>query len=339
MLQAYRLYTLALANKAEMGAMNRLKEKQDLSLQAKWRLATAYVLAGQKDIANSIIFSLDYNVPEYREMAYSYGSSTRDKAMILETMILLGQKEKSAELLKVLSKEMNSKRWMSTQTTAYSLIAVSKYVAGSQLSKYMEFAYKLNSEKEQELISTKPISKQNLLALKSSNTIKVKNNSKGVLFAKIITRGVPVIGTNKSEENDLQMTVKYLSLEGKEINPNSISQGTDFKVEITLKNPGYKGKYKEMALTQIFPSGWEIHNIRMDEVGSVHTKSTPDYMDIRDDRVYYYFDLNEGETKTFVTLLNASYLGKFYLPSVYCEAMYDNTINASKAGGWIEVVK
>ena len=37
-------------------------------------------------------------------------------------------------------------------------------------------------------------------------------------------------------------------------------------------------------------------------------------------------------------ILNAAYLGRFYLPTVYCEAMYDNEINASQAGKWVEVV-
>jgi hypothetical protein len=37
-------------------------------------------------------------------------------------------------------------------------------------------------------------------------------------------------------------------------------------------------------------------------------------------------------------MLNPSYLGKFYLPTVSCEAMYDNTINARIAGNWVEVV-
>jgi len=38
-------------------------------------------------------------------------------------------------------------------------------------------------------------------------------------------------------------------------------------------------------------------------------------------------------------LLNAAYLGRFYLPTVYCEAMYDNEIYSRKAGRWVEVVE
>ena len=46
-----------------------------------------------------------------------------------------------------------------------------------------------------------------------------------------------------------------------------------------------------------------------------------------------------SETKTFRILLNASYLGTYYLPGLQCEAMYDNTFLARTKGFWVEVVK
>jgi hypothetical protein len=62
------------------------------------------------------------------------------------------------------------------------------------------------------------------------------------------------------------------------------------------------------------------------------------YQDIRDDRVNTFFDLSRGERRTFKVLLNASYAGTFYLPGVYCEAMYDNTVSALKKGREVSVV-
>ena len=62
-----------------------------------------------------------------------------------------------------------------------------------------------------------------------------------------------------------------------------------------------------------------------------------DYIDFKDDRVLSYFDLNVGERITFRVLLNASYVGKYYLPMFNCEAMYDNTIYARNAGRWVMV--
>lgn len=340
-LQSYRLYTLALAGKQELGAMNRLKENEDLSTQALWRLAAAYAEAGQKEIAKEIIFGKPYEIAPYAEMSNSYGSDIRDKAMILETLILLDEKEKSINLLNELSRALSSKKWLSTQTTAYSLIAVSKLVSGNSLnsSKTINYDYAVNSSSMKEYSTEKSISKQELPTKKVINKLNFKNTSSGVLFVRVINKGVQSAGLESDLNNDLEMFVTYLDLDDNEIDPKSIKQGDDFKVEVSLKNTGFRGNYEELALTQMFPSGWEIQNIRNDQTGESHIKSTPEYMDVRDDRIHYYFDLKQGESKTFVSLLNAAYTGKFHLPSIYCEAMYDNSINAKKAGGWVEVVK
>ncbi len=46
LVQAYRLYTLALAGAPEIGAMNRLREDGGLSSTAAWMLAASYAKAG-----------------------------------------------------------------------------------------------------------------------------------------------------------------------------------------------------------------------------------------------------------------------------------------------------
>jgi uncharacterized protein YfaS (alpha-2-macroglobulin family) len=77
----------------------------------------------------------------------------------------------------------------------------------------------------------------------------------------------------------------------------------------------------------------------LDENESTLKNSAYTYQDIRDDRVFTYFDLNANESKKFTLLLNASYAGKYYLPGANIEAMYDNSVYARKKGQWIKVVK
>ena len=55
LIQAYRLFTLALAQKPAWGAMNRMREIKTLCAKAKWRLAAAYALAGKPEIAEELI--------------------------------------------------------------------------------------------------------------------------------------------------------------------------------------------------------------------------------------------------------------------------------------------
>ena len=338
--QAYRLYTLALAKAPELGAMNRLKELKDLSIAAKWRLAAAYVEAGQPETAKALIANLPSTVPAYAQMSWTYGSDERDEAMILETLVLLNEKSKAASVVKNLSKELSSNDWMSTQSTAYSLIAVSRFAKiGGGVSTELRSTYVING-KQSSIASKLPVSQTDMNVVGSAGgDVTVNNTGKGVLFARMILEGVPLTGDQTEAENNLGLKVEYTTMDGRAIDVSSLEQGTDFIARVTIKNPGIKGDYKQMALTQIFPSGWEIHNTRMDEADSPVKTDVPTYQDIRDDRVYTYFNIDDYSSKTFIVILNASYTGKFYLPSVTCEAMYDNTISARKPGKWIEVVK
>ena len=139
---------------------------------------------------------------------------------------------------------------------------------------------------------------------------------------------------------NLEVTVNYFDMKGKPIKVKSLQQGTDFYVEVSVKHPGLRTNYENLALEQIFPSGWEIINTRLNEVNTNLTANPGiRYQDIRDDRVFSYFSLNKGEKKVIRILLHASYVGYYYLPSVYCSEMYDNSINATTAGEWVQIVK
>ena len=136
----------------------------------------------------------------------------------------------------------------------------------------------------------------------------------------------------------LKMNVSYISQDGKAIDVASLSQGTDFIAKVVLTNTGKKGNYAQMALNQIFPSGWEILNARMMDGEGAFKSSGSTYQDIRDDRVYTYFNIAQNETLTFYVQLNASYLGRYFLPGTFAEAMYDNSITAGLNGRWVEVI-
>ena len=173
----------------------------------------------------------------------------------------------------------------------------------------------------------------------SAGKVSVTNNGKGILYARIVLQGIPEEGDKTSAENNLKMDITYHTMNGGSMDVSKLEQGTDFYAEVTVTNPGYKGWYNNMSLSQIFPSGWEIHNTRMDESESAVKSDVPTYQDIRDDRVYTFFNIGAQKTMTFRVILNAAYIGKFYLPTVACDAMYDNTVNARKPGQWIEIVK
>jgi uncharacterized protein YfaS (alpha-2-macroglobulin family) len=338
LLQAYRLYTLALAESPDLASMNRLREQTKLNPAAKWRLAAAYRIIGQAEVAEKLIQNMSTEVESYRENSGTFGSDTRDRAMILETLSLLDKRTKAFPLVQKLSDELSGNSWMSTQTTAFCLIGMAEFASRAESSE-LNFSYAINGGKVQKLSSSNPIVQIPLDVKSGTPKVKVNNLSDGVLYARISMSGIPQVGDQTSSEMNLKMQVSYQDMQGNPIDVKSLQQGTDFKVEVRIENPGVMNNYEQMALTQIFPSGWEIVNTRFGDVDEVSQSAEPTYQDIRDDRVYTYFDLDRNKNKTFIMTLNAAYVGKYYLPTVACEAMYDDRIHARKPGQWVEVVK
>lgn len=341
LMQSYRLYTLALAKAPELGAMNRLKEFKYLSAEAKWRLAAAYKLAGQDNIALDLISGLATSFDQRTSPGWTFGSDLRDQAMVLETLTLLGKKQKAEELVNTIAARLSQESWYSTQTTAYCLIAIAKY-CGKNASGSKIIAGSIVDGKATEINSASYIRQMPVVFKNGASNVQINNNGNNTLYVRIITEGQPLAGDSLKVNNNpaaLIMSVSYLSQDGKAIEVNKLSQGTDFVAKVTITNPGKRGYYTQMALNQIFPSGWEILNARMTGGEGAFKSSGSTYQDIRDDRVYTYFNLGANQVATYYVHLNASYLGRFFLPGTFCEAMYDNSITAGVNGKWVEVVQ
>lgn len=337
--QAYRLYLLAMARSPELGAMNRLKEFPYLSVEAKWRLAAAYKLAGQPEVGLRMVAGLPLIIKPYNSMWGTYGSDLRDEAMILETLTLLGKKKEATSQLRTVAAHLSQDSWYSTQTTAYSLMAIAQYcgknASGSKLAFTYQAATSRGSVNSNSYIWQLPVTNH-------AGNVAIKNNGGAKLYARLIQYGQPVTGEAVTPVNNpdvLTMRINYFNLKGQAVDVSSLKQGTDFVAQVIVKNPGRRGQYDNMALTQIFPSGWEILNTRLMENDDVYKSSPSDYRDIRDDRVNTYFSLAEGKEATYYVMLNASYAGRYYLPATYCAAMYNNNVNALAKGQWVEVVK
>ena len=338
--QAFRLYTLALAGAPEYGAMNRMKEQPGLSIQAKWRLAAAYALTGKMKPAEELVYNAETTVIPYSSMNQIYGSSDRDEAMILETLLLMNRERDALQQAKVVSKNLSQENWFSTQSTAFALMAMGRLA--EKLSGSLDFTWTWNGKQQPAVKSAKAVFEKEISTSPKSGTVAVKNQGKGALSIDLITRTQLLNDTLPAISDNLRMDIRYASMDGKPMSVNDIRQGTDFTAIASISNTSGTTDYTNLALTHIIPSGWEVYNERMtvpeaepqettDSSGNVSGQYT--YQDIRDDRVLTYFNLRRGETKIFTIRLQATYAGNFILPAVQCEAMYDVNVQArSKAG-------
>lgn len=337
--QAFRLYTLALAGAPEYGAMNRMKEQAGLSIQAKWRLAATYALTGKMKPAEELVYNAETTVSPYSSMNQIYGSSDRDEAMILETLILMNRERDALQQAKVVSKNLSQEEWFSTQSTAFALMAMGRLA--EKLSGTLDFVWTWNDKQQPAVKSAKAVFEKEIATTPKSGMIAVKNQGKGALSVDLITRTQLLNDTLPAISDNLRMDIRYANLNGTPISVNDIIQGTDFMAITSISNISGTSDYTNLTLTHIIPSGWEIYNERMVAPetesgaadGSGKSVSKYNYLDIRDDRVLTYFNLRRGETKVFTVRLQATYAGNFILPAVQCEAMYDVNVQArSKAG-------
>ncbi|MDO6759003.1 MG2 domain-containing protein [Tamlana sp. 2_MG-2023] len=338
--QAYRLYTLALAKQADKSSMNRFRELANqgkLNHIAKLRLAAAYALSGKKSVAKDLIRDFDVNVDlEGIESSTSnYGSKHRNLAMILETYVLLEESLKAKTIADIIASELSSKNYMSTQTTSYCLLAMSKY-ATYVGNKGINVVYNLNGSKNQSVKTNKAVILDDFKVHSGHNAIKIENKNDNLIYVRLINEGILPIGSEKTIEKNMTVNMAFTDKSGQYVDVSNLSQGTNFVAHIVLGN--HTGsKVNDVALKALFPSGWEIVNSRFNTGSSLNSSIT--HEDIRDDRVNFYFDMAPGQEKSFKVLLNASYLGSYYLPGIQAEAMYDQDYFVRNQGRWVKVTE
>lgn len=357
MTRVYRSYILAIDGNAELSEMNALKESQldSMNNPQKWLLAATYKLAGLPIDAEMIVSNLGTTVKDYNEFAGTYGSAIRDKAMMLEAMVILEKFDIADEITKEISSVIASNTWYSTQTIGYSLLAIGKYM-NSVLDKNKKLIIKgyiednrgnkipFNNEKTFDINITDGFGQPLNIFIDSETTTEK-------IYATLAWNGVPLKSNVKDENKNLKLSVDWFDEDGEKFDPSEIKQGTTFYGKFTVENISKLNHIDEVALVQILPSGWEIVNTRLlNESLPTWTNNfqlnRQEYLDIRDDRIMWFFDLYKYWLKKklyrkqdFIVKISAVTIGEFDLPGTITEAMYNNHFKASKAGNRVKVTK
>ena len=138
--------------------------------------------------------------------------------------------------------------------------------------------------------------------------------------------------------NGLAVTRSYKSLDSTELDltKGTVHLGDLVFVEIEIENTS--GQYiQNIALVDRLPAGFEIENPRLgrttkpDWVKDQEQWPTS-FMNMRDDRLEAFGGLSPRETKKIVYTVRAVTAGKFSVPPIEAEAMYDATLWARTKG-------
>ena len=318
--EAYRLYTMALAGIPSQSGMNRLREAGDIGQNARYMLAGAYALAGKGQTAGAVLEGIGKKFPEYTDYDITYGSSFRDKMVALDALVLCGR---VSDALSIAAEDVPSQ--LSTQESAFASVAY------RHLYEQVPTSVIKATVGGQELVSSKSVVSAPVPA-----DATVTSGSEGKLYGTLVS--VSRDPVTAAVSNGLKLEVKYLDEVGALLLPASygVKQGTRFSATIRVDNVSGR-ELQNLALSIPIPSGWEIVNDRLTTGAS--DESGYDHKDIRDDRVNWFFALPAGRYKTFTVQLRAAYEGRYTLPAVVCEAMYNPAVNAAVPGGQTTVCR
>lgn len=328
-LQCHRLYILALAGQADITAMNRMRGASYLNNQSKYLLAAAYLLVGMKDSGMQLIDLRNQKTES--NMATAEADDLCQESLMLHCLLLTDETESAYSLAVKLSQKISSEEWCSMQGLSMAMSALADFCQKTGAGKQMEYSLILNKAKEQTVLSNRQQS-HTLSFDKAKASLILNNRGSSTLFAVINNQGTPAEVDRSDRAKGLTLKILYHDHQGNAINIDRLSQGTDFYALVTVQNAGNE-KAGHLVLTQLFPAGWEI--VREQTEGNSF-----DYQDVRDDRIYTYFSLNAGESRTFTVKLNASYCGEFVMSPVSCESLYHRELfYARKGGRKVQVVR
>lgn len=363
--EPYMHYVLALAGKGRKARVLRLIEASPNTptheeREQLYMLKAALYLAGdhrfERDLRHPDISPLDH----YRENYWTFYSDLRMRGFMLSVFTDLFGHDPGAEKLAALVaqglQDSSPNHYYTTQELAWGITGLGKTLeAGAE-----DFAPPALTADGRRL-APQPLppgvkrSDRTWELPRASEygklTLSVPSKGKGKLWLILVSEGVREEGGARYGGEGLAIERRWLDATGSPIQggveggPSAltgIALGDLVYVELTLHNQSGE-RMSNVALVDRIPAGWEIENPRLGR-----SEATPewvdsdrlweaDHLDLRDDRIEVFGQLQQAEIRQIVYAVRAVTAGRFQLPTAEAEAMYDPANWARAHGGTVEV--
>lgn len=304
---AFALYALAADGKAQMGAMNRMRETlayaKDVPAEAYNALAAAYAASGNADEARRLLVKGQAGTP-LRLLA---------QAGVADPM--------AATTADALRKKLVSDQWMSTLQVGSSLLSWAHYAKANATARSMEAKVTLGG-KELASVKTDKMAWSLESAVSKPAAVAVKNTGDGTISVTMTT-------TATATQTDVAATSDGLRVEeAMRGDARMFKAGETREVSVRVTNTSGRD-LERVAVTYILPAGMEILKVSGEDCS---------HYDVRDDRVLFYADsLPVGQRASITLTLSATYAGTYYKPAVVAEAMYDSTVGGNTQSGEVVI--
>lgn len=334
---AYSLYVLALAGKPNVAVMNYYKANpQLLSLDSRYLLSVSYAVAGDKSRFKEILPGSFTGEVAVAQTGGSFYSDIRDEAVSLNALI---DADPSNPQIPVMAKHvadlLKNRSWFSTQECAFSFVALGKLAkAANEATVTAEI--KVNG-------AVAGTSNGRTLRLGSDQlkggTVDIQTKGSGRLYYYWQSEGISQTGDYIEEDKFIRVRKSFFDRTGKLITGNTFRQNDLVVVRITLEK-SYGGAVDNIVVTDLLPAGFEIENPRTKEIPGMNwikDAGTPTALDVRDDRINLFLDLNTNK-QVYYYAVRAVSPGVYRMGPVSADAMYNGEYHSYHGAGSVRIV-
>lgn len=325
----YALYISAIMKMPNREMMNFVLDNRLESLDEVDRslLSLAYSEIGDTKTALKILKPDFKSIFVYREQFGSFNSPIRNTAMYLLALAYASpDSPKIKEIVKYLGENMTNGHFGNTQENAWTLMAMGKALKATDYEVLSQLMVDNKIYKDLKG-KTDIISDKNLIG----KTIDLRNTGKKESYFNFMAEGVPLAKNKKSSFNGIEISRKFYDENGNSVNLSNVVQGQLIVATVTVK--AVKKDIHNVVIVDLLPGGLEVENPRISSRGSLKFQPemtmSPGYQDIRDDRILTFVDELSG-TRSYSYTMRAITPGRFSVPNIYAEAMYDPDINGEE---------
>ncbi|WP_167590563.1 alpha-2-macroglobulin family protein [Oceanidesulfovibrio indonesiensis] len=344
----YAIYVLALAGQPDKGSMDHVRSYYGSQLDSLSGalLGAAYALTGDMEALEQLMEG-HWGSMQEKDTPYETGgflsSSLRDDALRLAVLQRqIPGDPRIAELVQELVRKLEAEQYISTQKTAWAMIALGQFYRNIADNPPFSGTLLADGEEIARFSSDSTLALTGELAIKGARTLEIlmdEGFESGALFYTVRTIGIPEDATYEPYEQGLTVKRTFYNREGEHTDLEDVKQGDLVVLELDITSK--VGRVSNVAMLNMLPAGLEVENPRLESTESLpwldEKSDDTDYVDLRDDRVIFFLDLSERESQTVYVLLRAVTAGDFMLPPVLAEAMYDPQIAASTELGTMSV--
>ncbi|MGH7804096.1 MAG: alpha-2-macroglobulin family protein, partial [Candidatus Binatia bacterium] len=328
----YALYVLARVGKADLGTMDfiRAKHRKDLRPDSRALLAAAYAQSGNRQAVEELIKEIDDADRVKRSTGYNFSSTIRSRALLLLAFLDVAPKDpRVAKLVQRLGRDADAGEW-TTQESAFTLLALGQFHREQAAKGPFKGTVLVGDRQIGHFSNEKPAT---FGGIEGADPIRVvldeKSNPEAVFYS-LETRGIPTDAAYQPESAGLEIGREYLTRAGGPLDLASVAQGDIVVTRLRIRSTS--GRLDNVVIENLLPSGLEVENPRLQSSETLPWVGDADlptaYVDFRDDRVLVFADLGDNAWRTAYVLLRAVTPGRFRLPPVQAEAMYDPSIRA-----------